>query len=118
MTETTDFAEPWHQHLRIAILRALVDTPGQGSHESLIVDMVNAVHILADRDQVREALVWLNAQELVIAEVKSGSLVARITETGISVAEGRRTHPGVKRPNVTASVARRALSISLDKLKR
>ncbi len=118
MTDIKLTADPWKQHLRIAILRALNDAPGRGCHESLIVDLVNAVHIHADRDQVREELVWLNEKELVIAEVKHGSLVATITEPGSLVAEGRRIFDGVKRPNVTAAVARTALSISIDKLKR
>ncbi|SMF85800.1 hypothetical protein SAMN06265365_1584 [Tistlia consotensis] len=113
-----DYGDAWLQHLRIAVLRSLGDCKGQTGHESLLTDMVNAVHIMADRDQVREQLAWLHEQELVIAEVSRGALVATLTEAGQWVAEGKRTHPGVKRPNVTAAVARQALSIALDQLKR
>lgn len=118
MTHREPMAEAWRAHLRIAILRALNDDPGKGGNESLLVDLVQAVHISADRDQVRDELLWLHERDLVRADVVRGSMVALLTEKGAMVAEGRRTQEGVKRPNVTASVARKALSISLDKLKR
>lgn len=108
----------WRSHLRIALLRALNDDPGRRANESMLMDLVHAVLISADRDQVRAELLWLAEQELVVVEVAKGSLGAQITELGTMVAEGRRTHPGVKRPNVTAQVARKALSISLASLKR
>lgn len=108
----------WRSHLRIALLRALNDDPGRVGNESMLMDLVQAVHISADRDQIREELLWLAEQDLVVPTVNRGSMGAAITERGSMVAEGRRGHPGVKRPNVTAQIARRALSISLDKLKR
>lgn len=111
--------EAWWSHLRIAILRALNDDPGRAANESMLMDLVGAVLITADRDQVRQALLWLHEEDLVIATVvKGGTMGATITERGSMVAEGKRTHAGVKRPNVTASIARKALTISLDKLKR
>lgn len=108
----------WREHLRIALLRALLECDGRTGHESLLTDLVNAVHIAADRDQVREALIWLHRENLLLAEVKREALVATLTERGAAVAEGRRDHQGVKRPNVTARVARQALDIALDQLKR
>lgn len=110
--------EIWREHLRIALLRALLECDGKTGHESLLTDLVNAVHIAADRDQVRDELVWLHEAELILAEVKREALVATLTERGAAVAEGRRDYPGVKRPNVTARVARQVLGIALDQLKR
>ena len=110
--------EVWRSHLRIAILRALNDDPGRVGNESMLMDLVQAVHISADRDQVRAELLWLSEEDLVVLAVSKGSLGATVTERGTMVAEGRRAHPGVKRPNVTAEVARKALSISLADLKR
>jgi hypothetical protein len=110
-------AEAWRAHLRIAILRALNDDPGKAGNESLLVDLVQAVHISADRDQVRDELLWLHERNLVQANVVRGSMVALLTERGAMVAEGKRTEEGVKRPNVTAQLARKALKISLDDLK-
>jgi hypothetical protein len=100
-------AEAWRAHLRIAILRALNDDPGKAGNESLLVDL----------DQVRDELLWLHERNLVQANVVRGSMVALLTERGAMVAEGKRTEEGVKRPNVTAQLARKALKISLDDLK-
>lgn len=109
-----DYAEVWTEHLRIAVLRSLLDLPNRTGHESLVVDMVNAVSIMADRDQVRGVITWLHEQGLVYAEVRRGSLCAQLTERGERVAEGKSTYPGVKRPsNVLPTAAR----IALDNLK-
>jgi len=113
-----DLGSAWLQHLRIAILRSMLDLPARKAHESLLVDLVAAVGIAADRGQVREQLTWLHDQGLVIGEISHGALVATLTERGEWVAEGKHDHAGVKRPNVTAGVARQALAISLDQLKR
>ncbi|TXH36308.1 MAG: ArsR family transcriptional regulator [Rhodospirillaceae bacterium] len=115
---TTAMGNAWTQHLRLALMRAMLDCPARRAHESLLVDLVAGVGIAADRDQVREALLWLHDQELVVGEVAHGSIVATLTERGEWVAEGKRDHEGVKRPNATAGIARRALSISIDQLKR
>lgn len=117
-TTQPDDRAPWWAHLRIAILRALNDDPGKVGNESMLVDLVNAVLISADREDVRVALLWLHEQGLVVAEIVKGSLGATITERGQLVAEGKRTHEGVKRPNVTAQIARQTLAIALDRLKR
>lgn len=110
----SNFAEPWNQHLRLAILRALNDTPGSGAHESLLVDLVNAVNIMADRDQVRGAMTWLHDNSLLVADVRKGSLVATLTEAGARVAEGKSSYPGVKRPSLALPTAAR---LALDDLK-
>ncbi len=107
MTHREPMAEAWRAHLRIAILRALNDDPGKAGNESLLVDL----------DQVRDELLWLHERNLVQANVVRGSMVALLTERGAMVAEGKRTEEGVKRPNVTAQLARKALKISLDDLK-
>lgn len=108
------FAEPWTQHLRLAILRALNDTPGTACHESLLVDLVEAVGILATRDQVRGAIAWLHENGLAIAEVRKQALVATLTENGARVAEGKSDYPGVKRPSPALQAAAR---LALDTLK-
>lgn len=118
MTTLGDYGDAWTQHLRIAILRALADCKGRTGHESLITDMVGAVHIMADREQVRAELAWLAEHNLVVIDVKHGAVVGTLTEEGALTAEGRREVAGVKRPNITASVGRTLLQISLDALKR
>jgi hypothetical protein len=109
-----DAAQAWTQHLRIAVLRSLLDLPEQTGHESLLVDLVNGVAIMADRDQVRGAISWLHEQNLVVAEVKRGALCAMLTERGGLVAEGKRSYPGVKKPSRALSAA---AALALDQLK-
>jgi hypothetical protein len=108
----------WREHLRLALLRALDDSPGGRGHESLLVDLVGAVHIAADRDQVRAELIWLADANLVVIEVVADSLVAVILEQGRRVATGLNDHAGVKRPAAGAAVGRRAITVALDRLKR
>lgn len=108
MVEMKQLAEEWWEHLRTALLVALAHECKDGrGHESLLTDLVNAVFIAADRDQVREALVWLHERKLVEVTVVSGALAAKLTERGRDTAEGRRTVEGVKPP----STARSSMSV-------
>ena len=108
MVELNRLAEEWWEHLRTALLIALAHECKDGrGHESLLTDLVNAVFIAADRDQVREALVWLHGAKLVEAVVVSGAMAAKLTEKGRDTAEGRRTVEGVKPP----STARSSMSV-------
>lgn len=112
----SNIADAWTQHLRLAILRATSDTPGQAAHESLLVDLVNAVSIYADRDQVRGAIQWLHDNGLLVARVTHGALAATLTERGEWVASGRTSYPGVKKRNPMASVGD-TTRLALDGLK-
>jgi hypothetical protein len=109
-----DIAEEWMRHLRLSVLRSLLDLPQNIGHESMLVDLVNAIGIGADRDQVRGVVKWLSDQGLVTCEVKRGALVASLTDRGESVAEGKANYPGVKRPSRALGVA---AAIALDRLK-
>lgn len=98
--DINDMTGPWWEHLRLALLRALVSECKDGrGHESLLVDLTNAVYIAADRDQVRQALVWLHERRLVQVDIVAEAMVARITERGQDVAEGRSVVAGVKEPS-------------------
>ncbi|MFV3126108.1 hypothetical protein [Niveispirillum sp. KHB5.9] len=102
MVELNQLAEEWWEHLRTALLVALARECKDGrGHESLLTDLVNAVYIAADRDQVRTALLWLHEKALVEAVVVSGAMAAKLTERGRDTAEGRRTVEGVKPPSTT-----------------
>lgn len=102
MVEMKQLAEEWWEHLRTGLLVALAHECKDGrGHESLLTDLVNAVYIAADRDQVREALVWMHDRKLVEVVVVSGALAAKLTERGRDTAEGRRTVEGVKPPSTT-----------------
>lgn len=102
MVEMKRLAEEWWEHLRTALLVALAHECKDGrGHESLLTDLVNAVYIAADRDQVREVLAWLHERKLVEVAVVSGAMAAKLTERGRDTAEGRRTVEGVKPPSTS-----------------
>jgi DNA-binding GntR family transcriptional regulator len=87
------------EHLRITILRLLVEEPDYALNDSLIRDMVPAYGFQPSRDRVRTQLSWLAEQGLVTLALSGGCLVARLSERGEDVARGRATVPGVKRPS-------------------
>lgn len=98
-------AEQWWEHLRLTLLKALANECADGrGHESLLMDLAHAVFIAADRDQVREALLWLHERRLVSADVVSEALVAQITSLGREVVAGRRIVAGVKEPSATTAL--------------
>lgn len=87
------------QHLRITILRLLVEEPDYALNDSLIQDMVPAFGFRPSRDRIRTQLAWLAEQGLITLAPSGGCQVARLTERGEDVARGRATVPGVKRPS-------------------
>ena len=107
MGSLEDMGTVWIRHLRLALLRALAspeECPGHRAHESLLRDLVNAVSIAADREQVRAELLWLHEKGLVQVDTAAGALTATITDDGLETAAGRKVVPGVKQPNMAASL--------------
>lgn len=92
-------AKAWREHLRLALLRTLAETPGYAANESLLTDMAHALGIQATRDQVAGELTWLKDGGLMGMEEIGGLRLATINQRGLDVAAGRVTYPGVKRPS-------------------
>lgn len=87
------------EHLRITILRLLLEQTDYTLNESLVVDMSTEYGFSPSRDRVRSELYWLREQGLVELREPSGLAVATLTERGADVAAGRALAPGVKRPS-------------------
>lgn len=104
MVGLNQLADEWWEHLRTALLVALARECKDGrGNDSLLTDLANAVFIAADRDQVRESLLWLHERGLVEAVVVSGTMAAKLTEKGRDTAEGRRIVEGVKPPSTASA---------------
>ena len=88
------------EHRRLAILRALASPDSCGRiNDSILHSIVVEVGIGSSRDQIQGALSWLKDQGLVtLSELGSGTSVAAITQSGLDVAAGYATVPGVQRP--------------------
>lgn len=85
---------------RLVILRILAEMPGYRANSSVLYTVLKEWGHEPTRDQVKTELRWLQEQQLVqLDEVDNGSvLLAKVTERGVDVAEGRARVDGVKRP--------------------
>jgi hypothetical protein len=93
-----DFGELKTQDIRLVMLRLLEEDQNFSLNDSLIQGGLELLGHGVSRDKVKTEISWLKEQGLV--EIKSvGSVtVATLTERGQSVALGRASVPGVKRP--------------------
>lgn len=88
------------QHVRLTILRLLVEAPGYSANDSVLTDAVNAMGLMCTRDQMRTNLTWLQEQQLVTLMKPAATLtVATVLERGAEVVAGRAIVDGVKRPS-------------------
>ena len=87
-----------NEHLRITILRFLLDDPNYAINESLLLDAVGEYGFAPSKDNLRAQLAWLHEQGLVTLSGSDHCQVATLTARGEDVAKGRATVPGVKRP--------------------
>ncbi len=85
-------------HLRITILRLLLEQPDYALNESVLLDAVAAFGFAPSRDNLRAELAWLREQGLVALSGVPHCQVATLTQRGEDVAACRATVPGVKRP--------------------
>lgn len=86
------------EHRRISILRFLTDSPDYTSNASILTDVVNRVGVPSTRDEVEQALDWLEQAELI--ETTGAKFVVRVLNRGCEVAAGRLSVAGVKRPTL------------------
>lgn len=86
------------EHLRLTILRLLREDPDYTLNDSMITDLTEDYGFTPSRDKVRGELAWLKEQGLVVFDDDPKITIATLTQRGADVAQGRVTHPGVKRP--------------------
>jgi hypothetical protein len=92
------YAKTVTEHLRITLLRLLLEAPAYTLNESLLTDLTESYGFTPSRDRTRTELAWLNEQGLVALGGPEHCMTARLTTRGADVAQGRTTVPGVKRP--------------------
>ncbi|WP_439471325.1 VpaChn25_0724 family phage protein [Brevundimonas sp.] len=94
------FVDHFMKHLRLTILRALNDAPGCSANASILKTVAESLGLPATRDQMHTAIDWLAEQGLVTKESVLNLIVAKLTERGRDVAEGRARVEGVARPGL------------------
>ncbi|WP_425230220.1 hypothetical protein [Sphingomonas sp.] len=88
-------------HLRLAVLRALLETPTNMLNDALLATAVGELGLPFTRDQLRTELGWLEEQGLIRLSRPSETLtVAALRERGAEVALGRAHVEGVQRPSI------------------
>ncbi|MBD1584805.1 VpaChn25_0724 family phage protein [Pseudoalteromonas sp. S16_S37] len=87
------------EHQRITILIALKDSADYGANTSMLADVLARYALGCSRDQLKTQLNWLEQNSYVtLDKLTENTWVARITQNGIDVAEGKSIVPGIKRP--------------------
>jgi len=87
------------QHRRLSILIAL-QMQKEGLNDSILHDLVKRqAGVPSDRDNIRNALRWLETEGFVVIKEYSGLLVSKITKRGRQVANGEIEVDGVQTPS-------------------
>ncbi len=79
---------------RLTILKTLAETTGFGANTILLGKLLSSLGHDVSHDLLQGELAWLAEQGFIHMD---GTL-ARLTRRGADVADGRATHPGVRRP--------------------
>lgn len=87
------------EHQRISILIALKDSADYGANTSMLNDVLQRFALGCSQDQLKTQLNWLEQNGYVtVDKITANTWVARITRSGIDVAEGLSVVHGIKRP--------------------
>jgi Fe2+ or Zn2+ uptake regulation protein len=97
---TGDFYDYTMGHARLAILRALIETPAHTANDSVLIMVMEQLGLPVTRDQLRTQLGWLEEQGLIrLSRPTDTLLVAILRERGADVGLGRAHVEGVQRPS-------------------
>ncbi|CAD2225019.1 conserved hypothetical protein [Pseudoalteromonas sp. 3J6] len=87
------------EHQRISILITLKESADFGANTSMLADVLQRYALGCSRDQLKTLLNWLEQNGYItLDKLTENTWVARITQSGIDVAEGISVVPGIKRP--------------------
>lgn len=97
--------ESYFEHLkhdrRLVILKLLKRSAGTGNDSVLLQGVRLIGHVAATREDVRSDLEFLKERGCVTVDWIDGKvMVARLTERGVDVEEGRLEVEGVKKPSI------------------
>lgn len=88
------------EHVRLSMLLALSEEPDYTLNSALIGDVLKLFALRTARDEIHTELAWLERNGYVkINKLSSNTWVATLTTSGLDVAQGNITVPGIKRPS-------------------
>jgi Fe2+ or Zn2+ uptake regulation protein len=96
----TSFQDVQNANIRLVVLQMLQQDADYSVNENILRSALEPFGHRIGLDKLRTELGWLEEQGLMEVErVASGKLwVAKLTNRGLDVAEGRSVAPGVERP--------------------
>jgi Fe2+ or Zn2+ uptake regulation protein len=83
---------------RLVVLRLLAESESYTANEYLLTSALPGFGHSVSHDRVRADMDWLEEQGLVSVERPGDISVAKLTQRGLDVAQGRTRATGVKRP--------------------
>lgn len=86
------------KHVRITVLRVLMDAPGCEANDSILCDAVEERGHKVSRDFIRNQMGWLSEQGLVTQRDLGALKIVTLTGRGLDVAKGKAIVDGVKQP--------------------
>lgn len=96
----TDYFQYTMGHVRLAVLRALLEAPTHAINDSMLSSTMETLGLPVTRDQLRGQLGWLEEQGLInLLRPTDTLLVAQLRERGGEVALGKARVDGVQRPS-------------------
>jgi hypothetical protein len=93
-----DFEQHLDQDRRLTVLHLLAESPGFYATAHLLQSGLEPFGHRVSVSRVAGDLTWLHEAGLVKAREIESVHVAELTQLGLDVADGRATHPGVRRP--------------------
>jgi hypothetical protein len=92
------FLQAQTEDRRLSILILLANSPAYSANEYLLQSALDGFGHVVGMDRLKADIAWLAEQELVTPDSAGGVQTPKLTSRGLDVAQGRVTHPGVKRP--------------------
>ncbi len=92
------FADVMDQDRRLVVLKALQAAAGYRAAQFVLQRYVAQFGHAVSIDRVKTDLAWLFEQGLIKLETPDQVMVATLTQSGLDVASGLATVPGVSRP--------------------
>lgn len=94
----TTYLKVLEEDRRLTILLLLAEAADYKANQFLLLSALDTFGHNVSMDRLRADLAWLEEQGLLTNSATAGVQIPQLTARGLDVAQGRTTHPGVKRP--------------------
>lgn len=92
------FAQFENEQMRLSILVVLDSDSDYSMNDAVIIRALESLGFSPSSDKLKAELHWLKDLELVQLEESMGFTIAKLTQRGSDVANGRASVPGIPRP--------------------